>query len=122
MTPIAPLIEAFFTERLMGHLNASPNTIMAYRDTFKLLLGFAKIKLKKTPTQLFLKDLSSTFVNEFLLYLEKTRKNSIRTANARLAAIHSFFKYLEFKKPQDLGQIQQVLSICYTQHYRPRFC
>lgn len=108
---ISPFIQSFFNERLIAQMNASSNTIAAYRDTFKILFEFINIKLKKSPSELLVTDLNSNVISSFLIYLQKERKNNARTCNARLAAVHSFFKYLEFKKPQILNQIQQVLSI-----------
>lgn len=111
MKLLAPLIQIFFTERLITQMKASPNTVASYRDTFKLLFEFTKLKLKKAPSELLLKDIDSKLVNNFLIYLVKERSNTERTCNARLAAIHSFFKFVEFKEPENLNQIQQILNI-----------
>lgn len=111
MTSLSPLVQAFFQDRLINQLRSSPHTIAAYRDTFKMLFEFLSLRLKKTPTQMLLEDLDSGAVGEFLLHLEHSRKNSLRSCNARLAAIRSFFKYLEYRHPDYLGQIQRVLSI-----------
>lgn len=111
MTSIAPLIQAFFHDRLLNQLRVSPNTIAAYRDTFKLFFEFLKLKLNKSPSKINIGDVDAQVIGDFLIHLEKERKNSLRTCNARLAAIHSFFKYLEYREPEYLGQIQRVLSI-----------
>ena len=86
------LVQAFFTERLLRQRKASPETVAGYRDAFRLLLRFAARRLKKEPSKLALKELDARFIGEFLDHLEAERSNSIRTRNARLAAIHSFFR------------------------------
>ena len=111
MTLVASLLEAFFTERLQHQRNASPNTIAAYRDTFRLLLAFAQERLRKPPSALPLADLDATLVAAFLQHLEKQRGNSVRTRNARLAAIHSFFRYVALQEPAHGGTCQRVLAI-----------
>lgn len=111
MTLVAGLLEAFFTERLQHQRNASANTIAAYRDTFRLLLAFAQERLKKPPSALPLADLDATFVSAFLQHLEKQRRNSVRTRNARLAAIHSFFRYVALQEPAHSATCQRVLAI-----------
>ena len=73
---------------------ASAHTIAGYRDSFRLLLRLAAERLGKTPTDLLVEDLDAPFIGEFLDHLEKDRGNSARTRNARLAAIHSFFRYV----------------------------
>jgi integrase/recombinase XerD len=111
MTLVAALLEAFFTERLQHQRNASPNTIAAYRDTFRLLLAFAQERLRKPPSALPLADLDASLVAAFLQYLEKQRRNSVRTRNARLAAIHSFFRYVALQEPALSATCQRVLAI-----------
>ena len=111
MTPLAPLLERFFTQRLLQQRRASPNTIAAYRDTFRLLLKFAKNTLGKAPAQITLADLGADVVVHFLTHLEKDRDNTIRSRNARLAAIHSFFRYLAFEEPAHSAAIQRVLAV-----------
>lgn len=111
MTPLAPLVEAFFTERLFKQRQASPNTVSAYRDTFRLLLAFAQQKLGKAPSQLQLADLDATFVGRFLDHLQDKRGNSASTRNARLAAIRSFFRFVALEEPAHVGLIQRVLGI-----------
>ena len=94
MTTIAPLLEAFFLDRLLEQQRASANTIASYRDTFRLLLIFAEQRLLKAPSSLLLSDIDAPFVGSFLHYLESQRNNSILTRNTRLAAIHSFFRFV----------------------------
>jgi len=105
------LLQSFFTDRLLQQLRASPHTIASYRDTFKLLLRFANDELGKEPAVLSLKDLSPDFISSFLEYVEKERKNCVRTRNARLAAIHSFFRYVSFRAPEYAELCYQILAI-----------
>jgi len=111
MTLLAPLLESFFTDRLCRQRQASPNTISSYRDTFRLLLGFAQQQLGKKPSDLLLTDLGAQFIGTFLDHLENDRGNSGRTRNTRLAAIRSFFHYVALEKPDHSGLIQRVLAI-----------
>lgn len=105
------LLEAFFTERLMHQRQASEHTIASYRDTFCLIFSFALQQLKKAPSELSIEDLNAPFIVEFLHHLEEERKNSSRTRNVRLAAIHSFFKYIALREPKHSALIQRVLAI-----------
>ncbi|MFQ5474136.1 MAG: tyrosine-type recombinase/integrase, partial [Dehalococcoidia bacterium] len=111
MTALAPLLEAFFLDRLLRQQQASPNTIASYRDTFRLLLAFAKQRLFKAPSALLLSDIDAPFVGMFLEHLETKRNNSVRTRNARLAAIHSFFHFIALREPAHSALIQRVLAI-----------
>ena len=86
MTALAPTLQAFFTEQ-MSERGASPHTIAAYRDTFRLLLGFAAERVHKPPCQLDIGDLDAPLVGAFLAHLEADRRNSVRTRNSRLAAL-----------------------------------
>ena len=81
------LLQSFFTTRLMAQRKASPHTIASYRDTFRLLLQFAQARLRKTPSQLELKDLDGSLIGAFLEDLEKHRRNGSRSRNLRLTAI-----------------------------------
>jgi len=105
------LLEAFFTDRLVHQRQASPHTIASYRDTFSLLLSFARQRLHKAPTTLTLKDLDATLVGAFLDHLEKERNNTARSRNLRLAAIHSFLHYALYHQPQHSASIERVLAI-----------
>jgi len=105
------LLEAFFTDRLMRQRQASPNTIASYRDTFCLLLKFTQQKLKKNPSVLTIKDLDVSCIGAFLEHLEQDRGNGARSRNARLAAIHSFFKYVALHDPTYSAVVQRVLAI-----------
>lgn len=111
MTRLAPLLEAFFTERLMRQRRASPHTISAYRDAFRLLLRFAQASMGKSPENLLLEDIDATVIGAFLDYLEAERHNNARSRNARLAAIRSFFHYVSIQEPAHAGMIQRVLAM-----------
>ena len=105
------LLESFFTERLMNQRKASPNTIASHRDTFRLLLKFAKKSLNKEPSKLMIEDLDTAFIGQFLEYLEKQRGNEARTRNVRLAGIHTFFKYVALEEPCYSALAQRILAI-----------
>jgi integrase/recombinase XerD len=104
-------LQLFFTERLLSQRNVSPHTIAAYRDTFRILLLFAQKHLNIEPTKLAINDFNVAFISFFLNSLETERKNSVRTRNARLAAIHSFFRYLALQEPIYAALAQQILAI-----------
>jgi site-specific recombinase XerD len=111
MTLIAPALQGFFTDRLLGQRNASPHTVAAYRDTLRLLLTFASQRIAKAPCQLTIDDIGPTIVAAFLDHLEDKRGNSVPTRNARLAAIHSLFRYAALHHPEHAATIHQVLAI-----------
>lgn len=116
MSALAPTLQAYFTDRLLTQRQASPRTVAAYRDTFRLLLHFICRLTKKNPVNLDLSDLNSTRIGEFLCWLENERNNSVRTRNARLAAIHSFFRYAALRHPEHAEHIQRVLGIPFKKH------
>ena len=109
--PFPALLEAFFTERLMRQRQASPNTISSYRDAFRLLFAFLLERLGKAPSQLTFDDLDAPVVAEFLHWLETNRHNSVRTRNARLAALHSFFGHVALREPAHSARVQRILAI-----------
>ena len=111
MTPIAPLIEAFLRDNLSHHRGASQHTCDSYAYSFQLLFEFAAGRLGVTPSSLALEQLDSGLVSAFLEYLEDTRRNTPETRNVRLAAIKSFFRFLEYRHPAALEQIRRVLAI-----------
>jgi site-specific recombinase XerD len=108
---LAGLLQAFFTERLMHQRRASPHTIASYRDTFRLLLGFAQQRLGKAPEALTLTDLDAPFISAFLDHLEEDRGVTARSRNVRLAAIHSFFRYVALEEPSHVAVTQRVLAM-----------
>jgi site-specific recombinase XerD len=111
VSALAPTLQAFFTERLIGQRRVSPNTIAAYRDTLRLLLAFAAEQLHRQPCELDVGDLDAGLITAFLTHLESERGNSIKTRNARLAAIHSLYRYAALRHPEHAQDIQRVLAI-----------
>ena len=91
MSSLAPLLEAFFTERLIGQRGASSHQVAAYRDAFCLLLRFAQRRTGRAPHQLALEDLDAALIGAFLNHLEAERRVTVRTRNARLTAIRALF-------------------------------
>jgi integrase/recombinase XerD len=118
MTALAPTMQAFFTERLIGQRQASPHTIAAYRDTFRLLLAFAHQTTGIEPHALDIEDLDVKTVTAFLDHLERDRGNTARTRNARLAAIRSLYRYAALRHPEHAATIARVLAIPTKRHDR----
>ena len=117
-TDLAALLQSFFTDRLVRQRQASPHTIEGYRDCFRLLLHFAKEQLGKMPSQLRVEDLDAPFIGLFLDHLESVRKNSARTRNARLGAIHFFFQYVALEEPALALHCQRIQAIPNKRHER----
>jgi integrase/recombinase XerD len=111
MSLLAPTLQAFFTDRLIHQRDASPKTVAAYRDTFRLLLRFVEEQTGRQPFELDLADLDAPLIGAFLTHLEHDRGNSPRTRNARLAAIHSFCKYAALRHPEHAATIGRVIEI-----------
>jgi site-specific recombinase XerD len=122
MTLLAPSLQAFFTERLITQRNSSPQTIAAYRDTFRLLLTFARQQTGKQPFQLDIDDLDAPLIGAFLTHLEQDRGNSSRTRNARLGTIHSFYRYTALNHPEHAHTIARVMAIPTKRHERNTVC
>jgi integrase/recombinase XerD len=110
MTALAPTLQAFLTQRLTQQRQASPHTIAAYRDTWRLLLVFASQKTGRPASRLDFADLDAPTVAAFLDHLERARGNTVRTRNARLAAIHSLFTYAALHHPEHAGDIVTFLT------------
>jgi integrase/recombinase XerD len=111
MSALGPTLQAFFTDRLVRERNASPRTVAAYRDTWRLLLGFASRRTGKAPAMLDFNDVDVALVGAFLDHPEQERGNAIRTRNARLAAVHSLFRYAAARHPEHVAGIGRVLSM-----------
>lgn len=111
MTVIAPTLQAFFTVRLIGQRQASPHTVSAYRDAFRLLLAYAADHSGKPPARLDFDDLDAATITGFLAHLERDRGVSAATRNARLAAVHSMFRFASYRHPEHAALIARVLSI-----------
>jgi integrase/recombinase XerD len=115
----ATLLQRFFAEHLTQHRSVSPQTIAAYRDTFRLLLLFAKQRIGKAPAAIALADLDAPLILAFLDHLEAERGNSARTRNARLTAIRSFLGYAARHDLSALPTIQRILAIPVKRFDRP---
>jgi integrase/recombinase XerD len=111
MSALAPTLQAFFTDRLIAQRHVSSHTIAAYRDTWRLLLGYASERTGTPPSQLDLADLDTPLITAFLDHLEHGRGNSARTRNARLAAVHSLFRFAALTHPEHAQSIARVLAI-----------
>ena len=111
MSLLGPTLQAFFTDRLVRQRNASPRTVTAYRDTFRLLLAFVQTETGKAPSTVDWQDLDVPLVTAFLDHLETDRHNGPRTRNARLAALRSLFRYASLRHPEHAALIQRVLAI-----------
>ena len=116
MTALAPVLQGFFTDRLAQQRHASPHTVAAYRDTLRLLVGFVRTRTGKAPSRLDLADLDAPLIGAFLDHLEHERHNSVRTRNARLAAIHSLYAYAELRHPEHAALIARVRAIPVKRH------
>jgi len=118
VTALAPTLQAFFTDRLIGQRGASPHTIAGYRDTWRLLLAFAAQHTGTNPCQLDIADLGAPLVAAFLDHLEHGRGNSPRTRNNRLAAIRSVFAWAALRHPEHAATIGRVLAITPKRYQR----
>ena len=122
MTTLAPALQAFFTNRLITQRNCSPQTIAAYRDTFTLLLRFVHAQTGKQPFELDIDDLDAPLIGAFLTHLERDRGNGARTRNARLGAIHSFYRFAALEHPEHAHTIARVMAIPTKRHERSTVC
>lgn len=111
MSALAPTLQAFFTDRLVGQRQASPHTVAAYRDTLRLLLVFVAKRRGIEPSKLGVDDIDAPLVGAFLDHIEHDRGNGVRTRNARLAAIRSLFRYAALRHPEHAAVIERVLAI-----------
>jgi integrase/recombinase XerD len=111
VSALAPTLQAFFTERLIRQRHVSGHTIAAYRDTWRLLLGFAAEHTGSPVSTLDLAQLDAPLIGAFCDHLEHDRGNSVRTRNARLAAIHSLFRFAALRHPEHAASIARVLAI-----------
>ena len=125
-TSFPVLLTRFFSQRLIQQCHASPHTISSYRDTFRLLLKFAKVRLSKEPCDLDWEEIDVQLISDFLDDLQQNRGIGARSRNLRLTAIRSFFRYVAFELPDRTEQSQCILAIpckCYTHtqiHYLSR--
>ena len=107
----ASVLTRFFTQRLIQQRHASPHTVGSYRDTFRLLLRFAKTRTGKDPSRLVWEDIDAPLISAFLDDQQEHRGITARSQNLRLTAIRSLFRYAAFELPEHADQIQRVLAI-----------
>lgn len=117
----AALVQAYFTEYLTQQRALSPQTIAAYRDAFVLLLNFAQSRLGKSPALMALSDITPDLIMAFLDHLERQRHNSVRSRNARLAALRSFLKFAAHRDVSSLQVIERALGVPVKRFERPMF-
>ena len=111
MTDLATYLETFLRVHLPRERGASVHTCEAYAYSFKLLLCFAAERFHAKPSDLNIEQIDAPLILAFLEHIEGNRGNSARTRNARLAAIHSFFRFLEYRHPSSLDQSRQIHAI-----------
>ena len=111
LTPVGPLLQAFFIDYLYGQKRASVRTVESYRDTFRLLLQFLQQTTGKAPTALHTLDMDAPAILRFLDHLESQRHNQAQSRNVRLAAVHSFFRMVAIRDPASVGVATRVLAI-----------
>jgi integrase/recombinase XerD len=117
-TMLPALLQQFFTDRLYNQMQASPNTIASYRDTFRLLLRFVSNRTGRIPTKLQIEDIDSELVGDFLSHIEGERRNTARSRNTRLAAIRSFFRFVAMGDPAYMLHCQRILAMPGKRHVR----
>ena len=117
----AALVQAYFAEHLTQHRALSPQTIAAYRDAFMLFLGFAESRLGKAPIAIALADITPDLIMAFLDHLERQRHNSVRSRNARLAALRSVLKFAAHRDVSSLQVIERALGVPVKRFERPMF-
>ena len=118
-TEFAKLLQSFFIERLMQQQNVSPKTVVAYRDTFRLLLNYAQRVKAIAPEKMALCDFSAPLILDFLAHLETERHNRVRSRNARLAGVRAFAHYVTLRCPASLQIMQQILAIPMKRFEKP---
>ena len=119
MTPIAPIVQAFFTDYLVTQRRLSPNTVRAYRDTWKLLLQYVADQTGTPVHRLTVEQLDHDQIARFLTHLEATRGNTVSTRNARLAAIHAWCAYAARTLPTHVADLARINAIPVKKHTRP---
>lgn len=110
-TDFAKHLTEFLSVYLPSQKNVSKNTVYSYRDTFKLLITYCQDIHNIPAERITVSLLSCEWIVGFLQWLETERRCSISTRNQRLAAIHSFFRYLQVEEPSGLHHFQKVMSI-----------
>ena len=117
--PLATLLSAFFLRYLAVERGVNPHTSTSYRDAIKLLLQFSATRCRRSVDQLVIEDLNAPVVLDFLSHLETSRTNTVRTRNARLAAVQTFFRYIAGQQPSLAALCSPVLAIPAKNALRP---
>src|SRR6476619_1001129 len=122
MSPLAPVLQGRFTDKLIRQRRAGPNTIASYRDTCRLLIEFASRTTGVEPSTLDFQVIDADLITAFLRHLETERANTTATRNARLAATRSLFRYAALHAPEQADHISRVLAIPPKRCDRPVVC
>ena len=118
-TDFALFLRRFLTAHLAGLRGYSPNTIASYRDAFKLLICYFRDERSVPPERLTLEQVDAAAITGFLHWLRTSRHNSASTSNQRLAAIDSFFTWMQSQDPARMACCQDILAIPASKHDRP---
>ena len=110
-TDLAVFLRRFLTAHLAGLRGCSPNTLASYRDTFKLLIAFFRDDRSIPPEELTLDCIDAAAIIGFLNWLETSRHSSVSTRNQRLAAISSFYRWMQSQDPTQMARCQDILAI-----------
>jgi site-specific recombinase XerD len=110
-TDFAVVLRRFLTAHLAGLRGCSPNTVISYRDTFKLLIIFFRDDKSIPPEKLALDLIDADAITDFLNWLQTSRHNSVSTRNQRLAAISSFYRWMQAQDPARMACRQDILAI-----------
>jgi integrase/recombinase XerD len=108
---LAKLIQRFFEEYLPGLRGMSTHTIRSYRDALVLFLRFLSRATRRGIEALEIADLTAAQVEAFLMSLERERRNGITTRNTRLAALHTFARFVVMQQPERLVPFQRILNV-----------
>jgi integrase/recombinase XerD len=115
-TDFAKTLTCFLSQYLPGERNVSTNTIKSYRDTLKQLISFIDSELHIHPEHLIFNQIKAETIRSFLKYIETSKNVSINTRNQRLAAIHSFYRYVQLENPEIMFECQRILAIPFKKH------
>jgi integrase/recombinase XerD len=118
-TDFAVFLRRFLTAHLAGLRGCSPSTIVSYRDAFKLLICYFRDERSIPPERLTLELIDAAAITGFLDWLRTSRHNSAPASNQRLAAIDSFFTWMQSQDPARMACCQDILAIPARKHDRP---
>ena len=104
------MLSRFLSNHMAGERNLSPNTVLSYRDTFKLLLVYLRDEKNMPPDRIMLNDISRRTVLDFINWLKTVRGSSASTCNQRLEAIHAFFEFVQYEMPEKIYTCQDIIG------------